>query len=237
VTKRRAVKRHSTGEGISLKGVLFTSALIVVTAFVSLGVAIHVIAVSRERPNRPDCTSNIKQILYACALYSGDNAKAFPPDLGALVPAYVSDVKLFICPRSGAPVKLGIAGPITDKNLTYCYVSGLTATDPPHYVLIFDEEWNHKKQDANVAFVGGEVTRWRRMAALHDQLAKQEAELAAKGRTIEIIRPSWSTWPDRPPWVEPRPRSWWLVGGTAVGAGVVLVAGFLLLARWKRRRA
>ena len=204
----------------------------------ALGLLLPALAAKDQaRSPRARCLSNLKQILYACALYAGDNNELFPPDLGTLHSDYASDPGLFISPDSYAPVDRGHAGPITDENVTYCYVSGLTAADPVHYVLVFDEEWNHDGEGVHHACIGGQVAWETDIAAVHDQLAKQEAELAAKGRTMEIIRPSWSTWPEGPPRVEPPPRSWWIVGGTAALTLAATAMTLILLRRRKRRRA
>jgi len=198
-----------------------------VTAFgivlVVLGLLLPALSADHARPRR--CSSNVKQLLYACTLYFHDNADSYPPDLGTLHANYVSDPELFICPDSRAPVEQGHAGAVTDKNVTYCYVSGLTAADPVHYVLVFDEEWNHDGEGVHYACISGQVAWETDIAALHDQLAKQKAELAAKGRTTKIIRPSWSTWPEPPEF--PLGRQ-----GPHDGIGIQygLVLGFAILA-------
>jgi hypothetical protein len=186
--------------------------------------------------------SNLKQIMYACALFSGDNNEAFPTDLGALYPDYISDASIFICPKTYAPVercRASYQGAITDKNLSVCYVSGLTADDSPHYVLAFEEEWNHGAKGVHFACIGGQVAWQHGVAAFHEWFAKQQAELKAMGREINVLRPSWSTWPEEPPWIAERVRFWWIVG--SVGAAAVLaaaLAGALLYrARKKRRHA
>jgi len=190
-----------------------------------------------RRRVRSPCTSNIKQITYACHLFAGDNREAFPSDLGALYPAYISDASIFICPNSRAPVEKCTAnypGAVTDENMSYCYVSGLTAADDPGYVLAFDEEWNHGGKGVVYACIGGQVAWQGDIAEFHKWLARQEAELAAKGRKIKVLRPLWSTWPARPAYLDARSRFWWIAGG--VGAGVLILAAAATLVIFYRRR-
>jgi len=204
--------------------------------------AVYLFAPQLPQPRyrrRSPCASNLKLITYACQLFAGDNREAFPPDLGALYPAYISDGSIFICPKSRAPVEkctLQYQGAITDENVSYCYVSGLTAADDPGYVLAFEEEWNHGGIGAHYACIGGQVAWWADIAGLHAQLAKQEAELSAKGRTMKIIRPSWSEWPARPAYLDARSRFWWIAGGAGGGVLILAAAATLLILRRRRRR-
>ena len=71
-------------------------------------------------------------------------------------------------------------------------------------------------------------------ALIHEWFSKQRAELEAKGREIRILRPSWSTWPEEPPWLVARRRFWWIAGG--VGSGVLLLAAAATLTIILRRR-
>ena len=182
-------------------------------------------SIAGERARRVKCTSNLKQITYACVLYSGDNAEAFPPDLGALVEEYISDGEIFQCPSSGRyrAGECPPGGPLEDKHLSYCYVSGLRATDDADFILAFDEEWNHDREGIVVAFVGGRVSWVRNVESLHARLKEQSAALAADGRTVNILRPSWSKWPEPPPDLPARfawPWWFWLI---LAGAAVLVV--------------
>ena len=95
------------------------------------------------------------------------------------------------------------------------------AYDPPDYVLVFEDEWNHDGDGVQVGRIGGDRPWWS-IETLHEQLARQEKELAAKGREMKLLRPAWSAWPDPPPggrpWYERR-------GGRAIAFG-----GFAALA-------
>jgi hypothetical protein len=195
------------------------------------------LATAPERARRTKCTSNLKQIIYACQLYAGDNGGVFPPELAALAGDYVSDGELFICPstdrRSGGhhPWR----GPLDDANLSYSYVAGLKATDDGDCILAFDEEWNHDREGLVVVYVGGRISWVRNVETLHVRLKEQSAALKARGREMEVLRPSWSKWPD-PPLALPartdwRPRHWLILGGVAVLVGLLVTAAAMRIVR------
>ncbi|MHC4253419.1 MAG: hypothetical protein ACYS9X_30245, partial [Planctomycetota bacterium] len=112
------------------------------------------LAAARERARRANCSSNLSALCYTCQLYSGDYELSFPPDFDALFEDYLTDGGIFLCPsaskatemfmtdfrRPGAP---GTSGSIHPEHADYVYVSGLIAADPPEYVLLFEDEWNH----------------------------------------------------------------------------------------------
>jgi len=158
----------------SLVGVVAISLFII---WVLWGLVPCSLGVAREPARRANCTSNIKQILYASHLYSGDHGSAFPPDLGALVGEYITDGGLFICASSGRSSggEYPWRGPLDDANLSYCYVSGLKATDDGDLILAFDEEWNHDREGLVVAYVGGRVGWASDIESFHAKLEEQRA--------------------------------------------------------------
>jgi len=141
-----------------------------------------------------------------------------------------------------------------DTHTDYVYVSGLRSADSPGYILAFDDEWNHDGDGAHVDYtsgwaewrgdgdgayvvcIGGQV-EWRGIAAVHEQLDRQEKELAARGREMKLIRPAWSAWPDPSitghPLAGPRSRPWYRRrNGSAIlfGASAALVTALLMSA-------
>ena len=173
------------------------------------------------------CSSHLKQLGFGCHLYASESNEAFPPSLGTLYrEEYVSSPLVFVCKRaitrldvySGPP-----EGKVPDENLSYCYVARLTARDPPEFVLAFDEEWNHPDEGMRVLTVGGKVEGGVAAPDLHRRLSEQEAALAAQGRAMTLVRPSWSTYPERPEYVGPPWYKDWRFW-TAVCA-LLLVAG------------
>ncbi|MBD3349714.1 MAG: DUF1559 domain-containing protein [Candidatus Eisenbacteria bacterium] len=150
----------------------------------------------RERARRTKCASNLKQIGYACHLYSGDHEEAFPPSLGAVFPEYIPDGRVFICPLSGGYTKViavadlpegaedasAVFGP---EHTDYEYVAGLRATDPPTLVLAYDRDGNHEDGNhgdgRNVLFVGNNVV-WTPEDDFRKALQRTREHLAARGR-------------------------------------------------------
>ncbi|MHC5054757.1 MAG: hypothetical protein ACYTKD_08570 [Planctomycetota bacterium] len=185
------------------------------------------------------CTTNLKQILFACQLYGKDNADVFPPSVGVLFPGYIPDSDIYVCPTAAE------RGHVPNTNheafvpdaVCYCYVAGMRATDAEDLVLAFDEEWNHRREGIVVARIGGRVEWVRDIKAFHLALEKQRTALAAEGREMHIIRPTWSRWPDPPdypvrPWHE---RGWAIA--PAMVAAILLAAGVFFLRLRARRSA
>jgi hypothetical protein len=193
---------------------------------------------ARERARRTLCTSRLKQIRYACDLYAKDNADAFPPELVHLFRDYITDPQLFVCPtvaNEGHVPNLR-SGPFLPEAVCYGYVTGLRATDDGDFVLAFDEEWNHGRRGIVFVRIGGQVGWASDIELFHADLEKQRAPLAAEGRNMRFIRPTWSRWPEAPeypvhPWHE-RP---WMV--TLVVIMALAAAGGVMALVAKRRRA
>jgi len=197
----------------------------------------HLAAKPHARYTR--CASNLKQIGYACELWSAEHAGAFPGRLGELYPTHASDPRVFVCPftdveflpYSGMPI-----GEIPDKHKNYCYASGLRVDDPSNYVLAWDEEWNHQGRGVHVLHVDRSVDKRLDIQRMHEELAEQKKELAVQGRTMHIIRPAWSRWPERPEYPVTPLRERPHVIALVAGSGIALAALTALLAVRRRRR-
>ena len=198
ITLHAAIRIHGGHPGSN-------AVVFVLAAFLVVVGVLSIAGLSRTRRPEParraKCASNLKQISYACHLYATDNSEKLPQNLGGLFPKYVSDATVFRSPAvqhrfeayAGAKVSW-----IPDKHVTYCYVYGLEATDPPGYVLAFDEEWNHDGRGIHVLHMGINVEWVTDIKRFHEELRRQAEELKAQGRSMRIIRPSWSRWPERP---------------------------------------
>ncbi|MHC4253418.1 MAG: hypothetical protein ACYS9X_30240 [Planctomycetota bacterium] len=224
----RAAGAREAPKGCSLPLVVVIS----VVVGVLFGFFYSALAAARERARRANCASQLKSLLYACQLYSGDNEERFPSDFEVLFCDYVTDGGIFLCPSASKATELymtdfrrpgspGASGSVHPEHTDYVYVSGPTAAYPPDYVLMFDDEWNHAGDGVHVAFIGG-LVQWMRAEELHGLLAKQKREVAARGREMRLIRPQWSSWPD--PSASDDPRA-----GPGTGqAGSSLLAGAIV---------
>lgn len=114
------------GDGLALAGLIMgylSFAMLPVLAILA-GIALPVFNQVQVRGKEVKSLSNAKQIALACKLYAMDNGDAFPATLDELVPDYLPDPAVFICPMSGPDVPMG-----------YEYFGGKD-TDPPEKVLL-----------------------------------------------------------------------------------------------------
>jgi hypothetical protein len=113
------------GEGMALAGLImgyFAAALIPIA--ILAGLALPVFSNVQTRGLEIKSLSNAKQIGTACKIYAMDHKGAFPKTLEELVPDYLPDRSVFICPLSGPSVPIG-----------YDYFGGKD-TDPATNVLL-----------------------------------------------------------------------------------------------------
>jgi len=154
----------------------------------------------RGRARRVRCSSNLKQIGYGCHLYSGDNNEKFPANLGTLFPMYIPDGNILVCPvsRSAIPITNADLPPgardaakaLGPRNTDYVFVSGLTAMDPPTWIVAYDHPDCHGGEGVNVLYVGSNVQWEMDVKGVERRVAEQVAAAKARGRTVSVIRPA-----------------------------------------------
>jgi hypothetical protein len=124
---KKAAGRIS-GQGLAIGGLAtgyFGACLIAVMIFfVFLGIAMPVFATVNERGLAIKCLSQAKQIATACKLYAMDHKGDYPQNLDQLVPDYLPDRQVFLCPMNKKDVSIG-----------YDYFGGKD-TDPPDKILL-----------------------------------------------------------------------------------------------------
>ena len=97
---------------------------------------------NREKARRTACYSNIKQIMLAAKMYSGDHSGKFPDKSGAAgfeilrKLDYLTDPGVYVCPSSNiTPAKDD--RPLTERNVSYIYIGGFNEDGDPDQGIVF----------------------------------------------------------------------------------------------------
>ena len=116
------------GQGMAITGLItgYLTLLLfgVVILGVIAGIALPVFSTVQDRGKAVRSLAMAKQIGLGCKLYAGDNGGHFPGTLDELVPTYLSNKQLFVCPLDDTRSPVG-----------YEYFGG-TDGDDPHQVLL-----------------------------------------------------------------------------------------------------
>ena len=155
----------------------------IVVVGILAGLMLPALARAREQARRAQCMSNLKQFGLAVNMYAQDYNETFPPDTKVLFDeGYVTDPSLYRCPSSSVA---DMPGP---GSSSYTYVSGLRTVDPAGYVIMYEASSNHGGDGMNALYIDGHVQWHADITAIEQQVAQQQAELAAQGRQIKIIK-------------------------------------------------
>jgi hypothetical protein len=122
--------------------------------------------------------SHLRMIGLACHMWADDNDEVFPPKLDVLMPEYIDDKKVLLCPGYGKHAKNGI---------DYAYVAGLKAVDPGSTVMAY-ETLPDARGRVRAMFTDAHVETLT-LAQLKKRLAAQEARLKKLKRKMTIIAP------------------------------------------------
>ena len=165
--------------------------LLVVIAIIGIlaGILLPVLSRARESARKTQCMSNIKQIGMGLIMYANENAEIFPSDsayggaspamrgLNLLYDTYVSDNKVFNCPRDttvSAATNAGMSAStsggteaFTSAQSSYGYDRFHTQADDADVALAADRPLgtpsatassdNHSARGQNVVYVDGHV--------------------------------------------------------------------------------
>lgn len=114
------------GGGMALAGLIMGYFSIVMLPILAIlaGIALPVFSAVQLKGKQTQSLNHGKQIAILCRTYAADHDGAFPKSLEDLIPDYVHDPKLLVCPLSGPTVPIG-----------YEYYGGKD-TDPPSNILL-----------------------------------------------------------------------------------------------------
>ncbi len=77
--------------------------LLVVIAIIAIlaGILLPALNQARERGKTTTCLNQLKQLVVSCELYRNDYKDRMPPWISTLYPNYMSDTKVYRCPKDG----------------------------------------------------------------------------------------------------------------------------------------
>ncbi len=143
---------------------------------------------ARETANRVKCASNMRQIGQAMLLYSNENRRQYPPDLGTLVTTQDISPEVFACPSSSTSLPAAIRGAApaqqaawVNENAAYVYLlpPGTTMNLNPEIVVLHERLDNHDHDGMNLLFADGHV-EFMNMPAAQREIEKSKRELARR---------------------------------------------------------
>ncbi len=123
--------------------------------------------------------SNLRQIGLACHMWADDNDEIFPKkDLNTLVPNYIDNRKVFLCPHYAKHATDGI---------DYAYITGLRATDRGSWVMGYEVRPGNGGK-VNVLFCDAHVEAMTPIK-LKRLLARQFGKMKSAGRKYSVVEP------------------------------------------------
>ncbi len=128
---------------------------------------------------RAVASANLRQIGLAIHMYADDNDEIFPKkDLGVLMPNYIDNKKVLLCPGYGKHAADGI---------DYAYVAGLKAIDPGTFIMAY-ESVPDKAGKRLAVFCDAHVESLSKKT--FDRIwAEQTAKLKKQGRKVTLVEP------------------------------------------------
>jgi prepilin-type processing-associated H-X9-DG protein len=138
---------------------------------------------AKERANRVQCASNLKQIGIGVMLYANDHRGRFPPDLGTLVTDADLGWEAFVCPSSAGAAPPGDVrnnpqqlNAWANEHAHYVYRgANLHPGVDANTVLAHDLRHNHEEEGINILFADGRV-EWFNLNAAMELIDRQEED-------------------------------------------------------------
>ena len=136
-----------------------------------IAITLPSLARARALAKRTSSAANLHGIANAMFTYSGQHNGQFPPKLRTLL-----DDKLITPGALKSPLEE------TNREISYVYIPGQTADDPPENVLAYEYPENSYNEGTNVLFVDGHVS-FMSMPEFEKVLATTKERLSRSGRT------------------------------------------------------
>ena len=152
-----APKRRSWAEWAAITVVLTFFGSLVLTIVLPVG---H----NREPGNRAKCSSNLRQIAFACVMYANSNGGRFPDTLNDVLLTQDITSEVFVCPETshtratGATTEAVAADLTAGGHLSYVYAGrGLTTGANDATVVLLYEPLSNHRTGMNVVFADAHV--------------------------------------------------------------------------------
>ena len=139
-----------------------------------------------------------------------------PPPFEIFVERYLKDPRVLVCPSVVSEFDADywpVANVPDARDMSYCYVNGLSTKDAHDYIVAFDGEWDHalgqEKEGVNVLYTGGHV-EWKpdldrfQVETTAQLLEMQRRRRRPAGSSTPLLRrPWWSRYPEPPAFKAP----------------------------------
>jgi prepilin-type N-terminal cleavage/methylation domain-containing protein len=150
-------RRDRTGLCIRRGGfTLFELVVVIAVIAVLAAILFPVYARAREASRSAACQNNLRQIWLALQFYAEDHSGRLPPrndDLSPLVPRYLPEPDVLVCPSAPAPVATAPTALVS----SYTYVGGHTLRDRGNMPVVADAAPAVHGLRSNVLFLSGRL--------------------------------------------------------------------------------
>ncbi len=141
----RQPRRHG-GKGLAIGGICTGGGAILLLPLM-IAILLPSLARAREIAKRAVCSSHLRGIGQSVMVYAYDYNEYFPAGFQTLIREGMCTSQQFVCPSSAS----------TAPTCDYYYVTDLTRSDPPDWILAFEDPSNHGGEGANVLYLDGQV--------------------------------------------------------------------------------
>ncbi|MDZ4857904.1 MAG: DUF4190 domain-containing protein [Candidatus Hydrogenedentes bacterium] len=155
-SKIRASNGQLRGSGLAIAGFTIGYLGIAFTIFILPAIMLPALARAREAARASSCQNNLKQIGICNAMYAGEHGGAFPANLQALYPEYMSELSVFVCPSD--ITEIGDSASINAWT-SYEYIPGATEESGATVAVCRDNDHIHLRGMRNVLYADGHVER------------------------------------------------------------------------------